>query len=177
MKHKFMLLFAAALVCCSLPLVLTSCDDDEPDEKVTAIATYTVDFGKDFFKAGRVIIRYKTADNGSNWETVESGTRWTKTITTTKFPAQLGFSIEVTENDNVTLNPEDTYDITLKGSISATTSKGASFSNNKDFISDAQGSSVLGSKVSSLIKDHNVNIYGYILNKDGNAYQTASLSF
>jgi len=172
MKNKMLLL--AALLCCMF--TFTSCGDDEPNETVTANATYTVNFGADFFKAAKVIIYYKTANNEYNWEAVTSGTKWTKSVSTTKFPAQLGFDVRVTYNDEADLTQQETYDLTLSGTISASTTRGASFTNSKDFISSSKGGAVAATKVNSLLKEYGDNMFGYILNKDGNAYQ-ASLSF
>jgi len=178
MKDKMLLL--AVMV--GFLLALAGCDFDEPwgpdhqrDRDVTATATYTVEFGDDFFKAAKVIIYYKTADNNYDWDALTSGSKWTRTIKTSEFPAQLGYLIEVSPLEGEALTQE-TYDMTLTGSISATTSRGDSFSNVKTFINNNEGLAVPADRVDKLIKSHSSNVFGYILTRDGSTTQT-SFSF
>lgn len=169
---KKTMLYLAALACCLFSL--TSCGDDEPD--VMANGSYTITFGTDFFKAADfVIIYYKAVNGDTKREVVNSGTTWTKTITT-KVPAEFGFKIEIEPREELTVD-QQFYDISLKGSISSAISSGGTgkYENSETFITleqnkDSEGNLVNGtekSKVLSTLKANMEKTYGYRLDKDG----------
>jgi len=162
-----------AMLCCMACLLLTSCDDEEGGEAVEAMSTYTVTFGDDFFKAARVVISYRTTDNKTRRDTVTSGTTWTMMVHTTKFPVETGYEVAVQPyGKNAQLEADSTYNLTMKGFIEVSTSKGASYANNKEFITADEGAAVLGKDVEKLFYDHQYSLFCYYLTKDGNIQST-----
>ena len=147
---KKTLLYLAALACCLFSL--TACGDD--DEPVMATGTYTITFGADFYKVvDFAIIYYKAANGDTKREIMNSGTTWTKTITTS-VPAELAYKIE----------------ISMTGAIQGAISQGGTgnFSNSTTFISSGL---VAKSKVANILNSNRERSYGYRLDKNGNATQ------
>lgn len=161
---KKTMLYLAALVCCMF--TLTACGDDEPD--VMANGTYTITFGSDFFKAANfAIIHYKGVNGENKRDIVQSGTTWSKTIST-KVPAEFGFKVEIETRDDLAIEQEN-YDITMTGAISGAISNGGtgSFSNSVQLIS----TSAAQKDVLNVLKANSVKTYGYRFDKNGNASQ------
>lgn len=165
---KKTLLYLAALLCCVC--TLTACGgDDEPS--ATATGTYTITFGTDFFKAAKHVNIYYKGENGADKnDVVTQGTTWTKQVTSTRFPAELGFKVvvEPREENEVAQYTQDTYNIEVKGAISGAVSTGGSFSNSQTLIS---GSTVQKNEVIKKLEQNKESSYGYKLGRDGNATQ------
>jgi len=170
--NKRLWMFQVAALCCFACLLLSSCEEEEGGEPVEAMSTYTVNFGDDFFKAGRAIIRYRTTDNKTSRDTVTSGTSWTMMVHTTKFPVETGYEIEIQPYGDAQLETDSTYNITMKGFIEVSTSKGASYANNMEFITVDEGSAVLGKRVNDVLREHKYSLFTYYLTKDGNIQKT-----
>jgi len=109
-------------------LALTACgDDDEPKEKVTASATYSMAFSQDLLDACNVFITYK-ADNGRDIREQITTTWWTKTVTSDEFPAEFGVMYEFFTKINSELT-KDSYNLFSELNFTVKTSKGALYSN------------------------------------------------
>ena len=161
MKKAF--LYLAAALCCLCTLTACGSDDDEP--QAVATGTYTITFGTDFFKAAKHVNIYYKGENGQNKnDVVTSGTTWTKSVRSTKFPAELAFKVVIEPREENELIQES-YDINLDGAISGAVSTGGSFSNTTTFI----GSTAPKNKVLNELKKHKESTYGYKLSKDGNS--------
>ena len=164
---KKTLLYLAALACCLFSL--TACGDD--DEPVMATGTYTITFGADFYKVvDFAIIYYKAANGDTKREIMNSGTTWTKTITTS-VPAELAYKIELEPLDEGDFKEDkDSYDISMTGAIQGAISQGGTgnFSNSTTFISSDL---VAKSKVANILNSNRERSYGYRLDKNGNATQ------
>ena len=162
------MLYLAALLCCMTLLTACGDDKDEPGQVTTATGTYTITFGTDFFKAAKHVNIYYKGENGVDKNDVlTSGTTWTKTVTTTRFPAELGFKIVIEPREESELT-QDTYNVHLTGAISGAVSTGGSFTNNKTMISVE---TVAKDKVIDLLKRNKVHTYGYKLLKNGDSEQ------
>ena len=162
---KKTLLYLAALLCCVC--TLTACgSDDEPS--ATATGTYTVTFGPDFFKAAKhVNIYYKGEDGANKNDVVTQGAIWTKTVTSKRFPAELGFKVVVEPREENELT-QDTYNIEVKAAIAGAVSTGGSFSNSQTLITGPQ---VPKDQVLRILNRDKESSYGYKLGRDGNASQ------
>ena len=162
------MLYLAALLCCMTLLTACGDDKDEPGQVTTATGTYTITFGTDFFKAAKHVNIYYKGDDGANKnDVITSGTTWTKTVTTTRFPAELGFKIVIEPREENELTQE-TYNVHLTGAISGAVSTGGSFSNSQTMIGL---NAVSKDKVINQLNRNKEHTYGYKLGKDGNAAQ------
>ena len=158
MKKYF---FIAALLI-TAAFSLTSCGDDEPKEKTTVTATYTLTFSQDMLDATSIVIYYK-ADNGRNAFEPITDKWWTKTVTSDKFPAEFGVMYRFSPKTVAELEKEK-YDLTFDMNFSYKTSKGASSTNSVSII-DAKG--VSKDKVESTLKNFNGKSTGFKVTIDG----------
>lgn len=131
---KKSLYMAALLIMAALSL--TACGDDEPQEEVTATATYSMTFSQDLLDACNVFITFK-AENGRNVMEAVTSTQWTKTVTSDKFPADFGVMYQFSTKSDAEL-VKDKYDLTCTFNFMVKTSKGAGY-NNPVTIIDNQG--------------------------------------
>ena len=116
---------------------LTSCGgDDEPKEKTTATATYSLAISQDLLDACNVFITYK-AENGRNVMESVTSTWWTKTVTSDRFPAEFGVMYKFSTKSDAELVKEK-YDLSCELTFALVTSKSASYSN-KVTIIDSKG--------------------------------------
>ncbi len=116
---------------------LTSCGgDDEPKEKTTATATYSLAISQDLLDACNVFITYK-AENGRNVMEPVTSTWWTKTVTSDRFPAEFGVMYKFSTKSDAELVKEK-YDLSCVLTFALVTSKSASYSN-KVTIIDSKG--------------------------------------
>ena len=115
---------------------LTSCGDDEPKEKTTATATYSLAISQDLLDACNVFITYK-AENGRNVMESVTSTWWTKTVTSDRFPAEFGVMYKFSTKSDAELVKEK-YDLSCVLTFALVTSKSASYSN-KVTIIDSKG--------------------------------------
>ena len=169
---KKTLFYLAALVCCvATGLAFTSCGDDEPD--VTATATYSIEFGEDFFKAvDGVVIYYK--DNGRvKFETINSGTTWQKKVSAT-LPAELGFQWNFQTKDNEELYLEN-YNLFTSGTLILTTSGGSAVTQSTPIIN--KPSPVQKKAVVKTIQNASGKSFGYRVDKKGNATRNDNLDY
>ena len=121
MKKNMLML--AALLCCLM--TLTACGDDKDDPNVIATGTYTVTFSPDILDVASVIIYYKGNNNVNRFEAITPdmlrNNTWTKTVTSNKFPAEMGvqFVISLKEESELT---REKYNLvinsTFNGSVS-----------------------------------------------------------
>lgn len=168
MKRFF---YMAALMLVAV-LSLTACGDDEPNNKVTATATYTMTFSQDLLDACNVFITYK-AENGRNVMEAINSTWWTKTVTSDKFPAEFGVMYKFSTKSDAELT-KDKYDLTCKLQFSGRTSKGSSYSNEVT-IFDASG--VAKNKVVSTLEKYSGKSTGFKVTKDGIYSQANNLDY
>jgi len=165
------LIYMTALLLVSI-MSLTSCGDDEPKEKTTVRATYSMSFSQDLLKACNVFITYK-AENGRNAkEAVTTGT-WTKAITSDKFPAEFGVFYEFSPKSNGELTQEK-YDLTCLLQFSMVTSKGASYTNNYT-IFDSKG--VSRDKVVAYLKGQSNQSKGFRVTENGVVSEATNLKY
>lgn len=158
MKKTFIiasLLLAAAFA-------LTSCGDDEPKEKTKATATYTMTFSQDLLNACNVFLTYK-AENGRNVMESVTTTRWTKTVTSDRFPAEFGVQYTFSTKSDAELVQEK-YDLSCDLNFNLSTSKGASYVNTTT-IFDSQG--LAKSKVIEYLKRYSGKSSGYRVTENG----------
>ena len=165
--HIAALLFAATLM-------LTSCGDDEPKEKVTATAIYTMTFSQDLLDACNVFITYK-AENGRNvMEAIrENETWWTKTVTSDKFPAEFGVMYKFSTKSDAELT-KDKYDLTCELNFNVKTSKGASTTNSVTILNSV---GVAKDKVLNTLKKYDGQSTGFKVTKDGFVSQANNLNY
>lgn len=169
---KKTLFYLAALVCCvATSLAFTSCGDDEPT--VTATATYSIDFGEDFFKAvDGVIIYYK--DNGKvKFETVNSGTSWKKVVTAT-LPAEIGFQWNFQAKETEELYLEN-YNLFTTGTLILTTSNGSSVTQSTPIIN--KPTPVQKKDVVKTIENASGKSFGYRVARNGDASRHDNLDY
>ena len=158
MKKYF---FIAALLI-TAAFSLTSCGDDEPKEKTTVTATYTLTFSQDMLEACNVFLTYK-AENGRNVMESVNSNWWTKTVTSDKFPAEFGVMYKFSTKSSAELVKEK-YDLTCDMNFAVKTSKGASYINSITII-DAKG--VSKDKVVNTLKNYDGKSTGYKVTIDG----------
>ena len=168
---KYFYLTALLLVAA---LSLTACGDDDPDEKVTATATYSMSFSQDLLDACNVFITYK-AENGRNvMEAIEKNeTWWTKTVTSDKFPAEFGVMYKFSTKSDAELTKEK-YDLICDLNFSVKTSKGASTTNS---ISILNSVGVAKDKVVNTLKRYDGQSTGFRVTKDGFVSQANNLNY
>ncbi|MBQ4367184.1 MAG: hypothetical protein II786_03785 [Muribaculaceae bacterium] len=158
------LLYLAALLCCLF--TLSACGDDDPKENAVASAVYTIDFGVNIHDAASIIIYYKGENNETKFEALHPGTfRWTKTVTSKKFPAEFGYKLVISPNSESELT-FDNYNISIVGTIAGSVSTGGSFDNTYKFIKE---NNTPKNNVVSTLKEQNGASFGYKLNKNGDA--------
>ena len=143
-------------------LTLTACGDDEPQNNVTATATYNLSFSRDMLDACNVFITYK-AENGRNVMEAITSTGWTKTVTSNQFPAEFGVMYKFSTKSDAELVKEK-YDLTCNFIFSCNTSKGAIYSNTVTII-DSKG--VSRDKVISTLDKLSGKSTGYRVSIDG----------
>ncbi len=124
-------LFYMASILMVAALTLTACGgDDEP--QTTATATYTLTFSPDLLDACSVLIYYKS-DNGDNSFDPIKTTRWTKVVTSDRFPAEFGVKYKFGVKPNSELNKE-TYNLSFDVNFSIKNSKGDTFNKSVTII-------------------------------------------
>ena len=153
-------------------LMMTSCGSDEPKDKITATATYTMFFSQDLLEACNVFITYK-AENGRNVMEAITSTWWTKTVTSDKFPAEFGVMYKFSTKSDAELI-KDKYDLTCKLQFNGRTSKGSSYANEVT-IFDASG--VAKNKVVSTLEKYSGKSTGFKVTKDGIYSQANNLNY
>ena len=162
------LLYMAALLCCLFTFTSCGSDDDEPKVKTEATGTYTITFSPDFFKVVKhVNIYYKGKDGENKNDVVMTGTVWTKTVTSTRFPAELGFKIVIEPKEKAEI-VDGAYTIEVKGAINGAVNTGGSFSNSQTMLNNSFNDT---DKMLNWLKSNKEKSYGYKLGKDGNATQ------
>ena len=164
--------FYIAVLLIATALTMASCGDDEPNEKVTATATYNIAISEDLLKACNVIITYK-AENGRNVIEPVTSTWWTKTVTSDKFPAEFGVLYRFSTKSDAELNQEQ-YDLTCDMNFNVKTSKGAAYNNNFTIIS---ASDVAKNKVVSTLEKASNKSVGFRVSKDGMVSQANNLNY
>ena len=157
---KFLYLAAVMIVAAC---TLSGCGgDDEPKEKTTATATYSLSFSQDLLDACNVFITYK-AENGRNVMEGVTSTWWTKTVTSDEFPAEFGVMYKFSTKSDAELTKEK-YNLTCEFNFSCKTSKGASYTNNVTILNN-QG--IDRDKVVSTLNKISGNSTGFRVSKDG----------
>jgi len=159
--------YVATLILVSA-LSLTSCGGDDPDDMVTATATYNLSFSQDLLDACNVFITYK-AENGRNVMEAVRDVYWTKTVTSDKFPAEFGVMYLFSTKSDAELNKEK-YDLTCELTFSSRTSRGASYTNTTTII---KSTGVAKNKVVSTLNKLSGKSTGYRVTRDG-VYSTAN---
>ena len=154
--------FNLAVLLIVAALTMTSCGSDEPDEKITATATYNMSFSQDLLDACNVFITYK-AENGRNVMEAITSPWWTKSVTSDKFPAEFGVMYKFSTKSDAELVKEK-YDLECVLVFRVMTSKGASYTNTFS-IFDAEG--VARDKVVSTLKKYDGESTGFKVSKDG----------
>ena len=155
-----------------MAITVTSCGDDEPKDNVTATATYNMTFSQDLLNACNVFITYK-AENGRNVMEAVTSTWWTKTVTSTTFPADFGVMYKFSTTSAAELT-KDKYDLSCKLMFNGKTSKGSSYTN-EVIIIDSQG--VAKNKVVSTLEKYSGKSTGYRVSKDGNYSPANNLDY
>lgn len=166
---KFLIIAAVTIV---TALALTACGDDEPDSKTTATATYTLTLSQDLLEACNVFITYK-AENGRNVHEAVLTPHWSKTVTSTRFPAEFGVEYTFSTKSDGEL-VKDQYDLECIFHFSVSTTKGASYSNNNIILSDDD---VARNRVVDFLKHYSGKSTGYKVTESGNVSPANSLDY
>ena len=153
-------------------LALTACGDDEPKEKTSVTANYSLTFSQDLLEACNVFITYK-AENGRNVHESVTSTRWTKTVTSTRFPAEFGVEYTFSTKSDGEL-VKDKYDLECNFQFSYTTTKGASYSNNTEIM---KGEGIAKNKVVEYLKRYSGKSTGYKVTENGNVSPANNLNY
>ncbi len=142
---------------------------DEPTEPATA--TYIVNLSPDALSAGTYIVYYKDANNTTKFEVISTSS-WSKTVSSTRFPAMFGFKIKASP-ENETALTKDSYDLSVVGTIKMT--RGAASVTNAPL------------NYSATVEKHNVEraiesninnaVVAYNFSADGNATVNNKMSF
>lgn len=164
-------LFTALLLLTAM-MALNSCGSDEPEDKLTATATYGMTFSQDMLNACNVFVIYK-AENGRNVMEPITSTWWTKTVTSNKFPAEFGVMYKFSTKSDAELTQEK-YNLTCEMSFSGKTSKGASYTNSVSII-NSQG--VARDKVVNTLDKLSGKSVGFKVTKDGIFSQANNLKY
>ena len=169
MKKNIM--YFAAMMCCMF--MFSACGgDDEPKVETRATAVYNFTVSPDLLKAANVFITYK-GDNGRNIKEAVTATAWTKTVTTTSFPAQFGIKYEFSTKNDSELT-QDSYDLNSGAAISVAMTNGASFNYNTTILS-ANGTAK--NRIASTLDDVSGKSYGYKVTKEGHASPANDLRY
>jgi hypothetical protein len=168
MKHY--LVIVALLIVAGI--TLTACGDDEPKAKDTVTATYNMTFSQDLLEACNVFITYK-AENGRNVMEAVNATKWTKTVTSDKFPAEFGVMYMFSTKSDAELTKEQ-YDLACELNFVSMTSNGDSFNNNVTII-NSQG--VSRDKVVSTLDKLSGKSTGFRISKNGIPTQANNLNY
>ena len=173
MKKNLLLL--AALLCCTA--VLTSCGgDDDPKEKTTATAVYNITFTQDLIDAASPIIIYYKGTNNETKREIITGTSWSKTITSEKFPAEFGYKLDAQSKDVSDLT-KDNYELGFSSNIAISVAEGSSVIATR-VASDESTTSTAKDRVSSVVsRSINNRDLGIKVTKDGTINTGASLSY
>lgn len=158
---KKILFMAAMLITAALSL--SSCGDDEPKEKVTATATYTLTFSQDLLDACNVFITFK-AENGRNVMEAVRTTYWTKTVTSDKFPAEFGVMYKFSTKSENELT-KDKYNLICNMNFNVISSKGLNYSS--PTIEIINQNDVARNKVISTLDRVSGKSTGFKVSKDG----------
>ena len=156
-----------------MAITVTSCGDDEPKDKVTATATYTLTFSQDLLDACSLILITFKAENGRNVMEAISSNWWSKTITSDKFPAEFGVMFKFSPKSDAELTKEK-YDLTCEMNFNSRTSKGASFSNTITII---DSKNVSKNKVVNTLEKLSGVSAGFKVSKDGNPSPANNLDY
>ena len=166
---KYLILAAVML---ATMLALTACGDDEPKTKTTVTANYTLSLSQDLLDACNVFITYK-AENGRNVHESVTSTRWTKTVTSTKFPAEFGVEYTFSTVSDGDLD-KDKYDLVCNFQFSYTTSQGDSYTNQTTIL-DSEG--LAKNRVVDYLKRYSGKSIGYRVTEDGNVSPANNLNY
>ena len=164
-------LYVAALMLVAA-LTFTSCGSDEPDEKTTVTATYSMTFSQDLLDACNVFITYK-AENGRNVMEAVNATTWVKTVTSDKFPADFGVMYKFSTKSEAELTQEQ-YDLTCDLTFSFKTSKGNNYTKNVPIINETE---VKKNKVVSTLDKYSNKSTGFRVTKDGDVSPANNLRY
>lgn len=167
-EMKKVLFMAALLITAALSL--SSCGDDEPKEKVTATATYTLTFSQDMLDACSIVLFYKGENGYNRFETVKS-TWWSKTVTSDKFPAEFGVMYKFSANPENELT-KDKYNLTCNMNFNVITNKGLNYSS--PTIEIINQNDVARNKVASTLDKVSGKSTGFRITKDGNDIDPAN---
>lgn len=165
------LLFIAAVLFATT-IALTACGDDEPSEQTTATATYSLTLSQDLLDACNVFITYK-AENGRNVHEAVLTPRWTKTVTSTRFPAEFGVEYTFSTKSDGEL-VKDKYDLECIFQFSVNTSKGASYTNSTVILSDDD---VAKNRVVEFLKRYSGKSTGYKVTENGNVSPANNMDY
>ena len=158
------ILYLATLLCCLLTFTACGSDDDEPKTQITATAEYTIKFSPDFFKVVKHVNIYYKGTNGENKnDVVTSGTEWKKTVTSTKFPAELAYKMVAEPKDEADVADGD-YEINVDGYMSISLDKESFKYNNQQTMMSKSGDKAT---VLQWLKSNKEKSYGYKLSKEG----------
>ena len=153
-------------------ILLISCGDDEPREKATATATYTLTFSQDLLDACNVFITYK-AENGRNVHEAIMTRQWTKTVTSNRFPAEFGVEYTFSTKSDGEL-VKDKYDLSCIFQFSASTSKPSSHSITTTVLN---GEGIAKDRVVEYLKRYSGKSTGFKITNDGNMYPANDLNY
>lgn len=170
-EMKKVLFMAALLITAALSL--SSCGDDEPKEKVTATATYTLTFSQDLLDACNVFITFK-AENGRNVMEAVRNTYWTKTVTSDKFPAEFGVMYKFSTKSESEL-AKDKYNLICNMNFNVISSKGLNYSS--PTIEIINQNDVARNKVISTLDKVSGKSTGFRVSQDGIVSQANNLKY
>lgn len=170
-EMKKVLFMAALLITAALSL--SSCGDDEPKEKVTATATYTLTFSQDLLDACNVFITFK-AENGRNVMEAVRNTYWSKTVTSDKFPAEFGVMYKFSTKSESEL-AKDKYNLICNMNFNVISSKGLNYSS--PTIEIINQNDVARNKVISTLDKVSGKSTGFRVSQDGIVSQANNLKY
>lgn len=152
----------AALMC--MALGLTACgDDDEPENGVTASATYEIEFSQDLLNVAEVTVVYVDNKGQVNLDKPTS-TRWTRKVSRevkNKVPVDFGFKLVYSMKSSI---PEkETYELTATATIKGETPTSSRIFDKK-MINEP---SVAANKLESTLERNTNKAFGILVTKDG----------
>ena len=175
MTKKFLLF--AALVCTVLTgFTLTSCGgDDEPKEVTELTGKYTITMTEDVLAVADVYVIYKGNNNENKMDKITS-TIWSKTVSSKKFPAEMGIKYRFQPKQGA--KPKERYEISFNVALSGKVVTGSTEKGNFTQSKTVFGAEfVPAAKVDDELKAKSNQSYAFVIDKEGNATKTDKMGF
>lgn len=153
----------AALMCMAMGLTACGDDNDEPNNGVTASATYEIEFSQDLLNVAEVTIVYVDNNGQVNLDKPTS-TQWTRKVSreikSNNVPVDFGFKLVYSMKSSV---PEkDSYDLKASAKM-----KGETPTSTRLFEKTLIDTQVDVSRLENTLKQNTNKAFGILVTKDG----------